>query len=141
MAPLRNCRQERFAQLMAEGRTAAEAYGKAGYKPDAKNAHRLRTNEDILTRVAEIQKRGAEQAEITLADVTASLIRIARAAESEGGAAGLSVARAAWMDVAKINGLVVEKSESVNIVHTISDDPMSEGEWESAYGASNAGAA
>ena len=58
-------------------------------------------------------RREAPCAEITLADVTANLKRIAQAAEEEGGAPGLSVARAAWMDVAKLNRLVVDNSENV----------------------------
>lgn len=114
---------------------ATEAYAEAGFREDRKNAHRLANDPGVRARITELQERGAMRAEITLADVTANLKRIAEAAEQEGGAPGLSVARAAWMDVAKLNGLVVDKSENVNVVHTISDKPMSEDEWIAEYGA------
>ena len=133
MAPLRNGRRERFAQLVAEGNAVADAYAEAGFRADRQNAHRLANTPDVRARITELQERGAMRAEITLADVTANLKRIAEAAEEEGGAPGLSVARAAWMDVAKLNGLVVDKSENVNIHHDISDNPMSEDEWTAEY--------
>ncbi len=135
MGALRNGRRERFAQLVAQGRAAADAYAEAGFRADRKNAHRLASDPEVRARITDLQERGAMRSEVTLADVTANLKRIATAAEDEGGAAGLSVARAAWMDVAKLNGLVVDKSESVNITHTISDEPMSDEEWAAAYGA------
>lgn len=134
MAPLRNGRRERFAQLIAKGKSVADAYGEAGFKAERKNAHRLANDPDVRARITELQERGAMRAGLTLADVTTNLQRIASAAEKEGGAPGLSVARAAWMDVAKLNGLVVDKSENVNVVHTISDKPMSEDEWTAEYG-------
>lgn len=137
--PLRNGRRERFAQLVAEGRTAAEAYTEAGFRENRQNAHRLASDPDVRARITALQRGGAMRAEITLADVTEHLKRIAAAAEEEGGAPGFSVARAAWMDVAKLNGLVVDKSESVSVTHTISDKPMSEEEWAAEYGPEGAG--
>ncbi|MDI4655521.1 terminase small subunit [Xanthobacter autotrophicus] len=138
MASLHNGRRERFAQELTKGKSAAEAYVEAGYSGSSKSmqeaASRLSRNVKVQPRVAEIQQRGAERAEITLADVTEHLKRIAAAAEEEGGAPGLSVARAAWMDVAKLNGLVVDKSESVSVTHTITDKPMSDEEWAAEYG-------
>ncbi|KAA0068458.1 hypothetical protein [Rhodanobacter sp. T12-5] len=47
----------------------------------------------------------------TAASITADLISIADKSEKLGCADGLSVARQTLMDVAKLNGLVVEKSE------------------------------
>lgn len=139
MAPLHNGRRERFAQLVAEGRSAAEAYTEAGFRESRQNAHRLANDPAVRARITQLQRGAAMRAEITLADVTENLKRIAAAAEAEGGAPGLSVARAAWMDVAKLNGLVVDKSENVSIVHTISAEPMSEEEWAASYGAEGAG--
>jgi phage terminase small subunit len=34
MPVLKNLRRERFAQLLASGKTAADAYEEAGYKPN-----------------------------------------------------------------------------------------------------------
>ena len=55
-----NPRHERFAQLLAEGHTADEAYNRAGYTPNRGNAIRLKANERIARRVAEIQAAAAE---------------------------------------------------------------------------------
>jgi phage terminase small subunit len=74
--PLKNARWERFAQGLAKGLTGDEAYEKAGYKRSRKNASRLRTNEDIKTRVAVILSKASEIAEITIADVIKELALI-----------------------------------------------------------------
>ena len=115
MGLLDNPRHEKFAQELAKGKSATEAYKQAGYSgsPDAlrKNASRLMTNDDIQARVAELQERAAVRTEITIASVTNNLVRLAQKAEATDAVAGFNVARAAWMDAAKLNGLVVEKRE------------------------------
>jgi hypothetical protein len=47
MGILTNPRHELFAQELAKGRSATEAYMLAGYKPCRQNAARLMTNDDI----------------------------------------------------------------------------------------------
>lgn len=66
MAPLPNPRHEKFAQALAIGNSAIEAYSAAGYRPHRQNAARLMTNDAILGRLAEIQQRAARRTEITL---------------------------------------------------------------------------
>jgi hypothetical protein len=107
---LDNAKHERFAQGLAKGKTQEEAYREAGYQGDRTAACRLSTNVNVTARVAEIQERAATRAEISVASVTANLARIADKAEKLSEASGLSVARAAWMDAAKLNGLVIDKS-------------------------------
>ena len=77
---LRNARHERFAQALAAGKTADEAYQDAGYKPDRGNASRLTANDSIRRRVEEITTRVAEKAEWTAADRLKMLDQIAKAA-------------------------------------------------------------
>lgn len=76
MPVLPNARHERFAQELAKGKSADEAYRAAGYKPHDGNAARLRGNERILSRVAEIQQRGAERAEVTVERIVRELAKI-----------------------------------------------------------------
>jgi phage terminase small subunit len=57
-----NLRHERFAQALAQGKTATEAYALAGYKANDGNASRLKGNERISARVQEIVGRAAERA-------------------------------------------------------------------------------
>lgn len=109
MPALTNPKHERFAQELAKGKSQAEAYKAAGYAPSEPNASRLTSNEKVRVRVAEIQERGAIRAEVTIASLTADLIRLREKGELIGEAAGLSVARASVMDIAKLNGLVVDK--------------------------------
>lgn len=111
MPALENPKHERFAQGLAKGKTQTEAYAEAGYKPDDGNATRLTGNDRVVSRVAELQERAAIRTEITVADITARLLAIAVKAEASEDAPLLSVARASLMDAAKLNGLVIEKSE------------------------------
>lgn len=76
MGVLKNTRHETFAQAVAKGKTADEAYQDAGYKPNRHNASRLKTNEHIAARVAEITTRGADRAEVDVARILTELSRI-----------------------------------------------------------------
>ena len=135
MTALQNSRHERFAQGLAMGLTQVQAYAEAGYCGLPSAACRLFKNPMVQVRVAEIMERAAARAEITVELVTENLVRIAGKAEETDGAPGLNVARAAWMDTARLNGLLVERSEppGSNVTWVISDRPMTEEEWEEKY--------
>lgn len=109
MPVLGNPKHERFARELAKGKTQIEAYTEAGYRPDDGAAARLSGNVRIKARVAEIQERAAIRAEVTVARLTKNLLRIAKKAEKLSESSGFSVARAAQMDIAKLNGLVVDR--------------------------------
>lgn len=111
MPPLENARHERFAQELAKGKTADEAYQLAGYKENRHNASRLRTNETIARRIEELQERVATRTVVTVASITEDLLRIAMKAEAMDTPAALNVARNAKMDAAKLNGLVIDRKE------------------------------
>lgn len=111
MPKLANAKHELFAQALAKGETATAAYEHAGYSPDRGAASRLSANVSIERRVAEILERAAVRAEITVADISGRLLKIAEKGERSGLAPMLAVGRAALMDVAKLNGLIVEKRE------------------------------
>lgn len=110
MPALANAKHERFAQLLAKGKTATEAYTEAGYAGDRTAASRLSTNVNIQTRLAELLERAAARTEITVASITERLLKIATKGEASADAPLLAVARASLMDAAKLNGLVVDKS-------------------------------
>jgi hypothetical protein len=136
MPALDNPKWERFAQELAKGKTQAEAYANAGYKPSEPNASRLTSNDKVQARISELMERAAIRAEISIAAVTESLLRIAEKAEKLGEASGLNVAKSAWMDAAKVNGLIVERSESqnVNTNYVVSGDPVDNVEdWEAEH--------
>ncbi len=76
MPVLSNARHERFAQELAKGIAACTAYVTAGFKANDGNAIRLKGNERITARVAEILAAGAERAEITREMVVRELGRI-----------------------------------------------------------------
>lgn len=79
MPPLENGRHELFALGLAEGKTADEAYEAAGYRANRGNAARLKANESVAARVAEIQRRAAEQTEASIAGVLAEFWSVAKA--------------------------------------------------------------
>ena len=62
MPKLKNQRWERFAQELFKGHSAGEAYTLVGYKPNRGNATRLKANEAIKDRVAELQNSFEEKA-------------------------------------------------------------------------------
>jgi phage terminase small subunit len=70
MPSLKNVRHERFAQEVAQGKSAVEAYRLAGYRAGDKSAEtagpRLFRNVQIQQRVVELQQKVARRAEITL---------------------------------------------------------------------------
>jgi phage terminase small subunit len=85
MPILQNPRHELFAQALAAGQNASQAYEHAGYKPNRGNATALKQNECISMRVSELldeQQRvimqstakAIEQAAITKTDVIRMLL-------------------------------------------------------------------
>ena len=54
MPPLENAKHERFAQALAAGNSAVEAYESAGYSRNRGHASTLRRNPKLLKRVDEI---------------------------------------------------------------------------------------
>jgi hypothetical protein len=137
MPALANPRHERFAQERAKGETADAAYVTAGFKANRSNAARLNAIELIAARVAEITERAAVRTELTVASATEILLRLATKGEKLGDAAGISAARASVMDACKLNGLVVDKTESLvdQVQRVISDQPLTEEEWAEEHGA------
>lgn len=120
MPALSNARHERFAQEIAKGNNQTEAYERAGYTRDETAASRLSRNVKVQARVAELLEFSALRAEVSIATLTQDLLRLRDKGEALGDAAGLSVARNSVMDIAKINGLVVDKTQgSIDHAHVI----------------------
>ena len=117
MPVLRNVKHEMFCQEVAKGISASKAYELAGYEPNDSHASRLRSQTSIADRVAElleqVGRRTVELTSVTAASATRRLLTIADKAEALATASGYSVARQAIMDMAKLNGLIVERSQSV----------------------------
>lgn len=78
--PLKNARHERFAQELAKGQTADEAYVLAGFKPARSNASRLMAKDSIKARVSEIL---AEAASIVAIDASWVLRRLAEESNAD----------------------------------------------------------
>jgi phage terminase small subunit len=73
---LENKKHEKFAQEIAKGQSAGNAYAKAGYKPNPKNADRLKNIEVVAARIEELATKGAEKAGVTVERIMAELARI-----------------------------------------------------------------
>ena len=108
MAILTNSRHEKFAQDLAAGVSAAEAYGRAGYQPNYGNCIRLKGNERVAARIAELKGIGAARAEVTIA----SLVNELDQARTEALRLGqVSAAVAATMGKAKVTGQIIDRAE------------------------------
>ncbi len=89
MPVLPNSKHERFAYGLSKGWTAGDAYEKAGYKRNDGNASRLKGNEKIKARVAEIQGLSIEMFVIDrkwILDELVDTYKCAKAAEQNSAA-------------------------------------------------------
>jgi hypothetical protein len=111
MPILKNSRHELFAQEIAKGKSASEAYQNVGYRPSRKNASRLKANEDINARVAELQAASAASAVITIESICAELDQANAVAREKGQAAAMVSASALR---AKLAGLLRDRVEVGN---------------------------
>lgn len=75
MPVLKDTRHERFAQALAKGMTADEAYVSAGYKRNRGNAARLKASESIRARVAELTNKASEKASLSKAWIIERLMQ------------------------------------------------------------------
>jgi phage terminase small subunit len=73
---LSNPKHELFAQELAKGDTATDAYVKAGYKPDDGNAARLAAKPEVQARVQELTGAAAEKVGVTIERITEELAKI-----------------------------------------------------------------
>lgn len=76
MPALENQRHEAFAQALAKGSSATDAYVTAGYKPSRTAASRLSSKVNIQLRVKELLTRAADRAEIDIARTLKELVRV-----------------------------------------------------------------
>jgi hypothetical protein len=108
MGPLQNPRHERFVQALFEGKPASKAYEEAGYSPHDGNCIRLRGNERIKARLAELQEAVAKKTEVTVESLLDELERARARADSLDQ---LGAAVKAISEKAKISGLLTTKIE------------------------------
>jgi phage terminase small subunit len=116
---LKNPRHERFAQLLASGKTAKDAYEIAGYKPSESNGAWLARKEEISNRVAEINNETLERERATAAVAAEravvtrqGLIEMAQAIRTAAmEARQFSAATAALKEIGVLSGIRIERSE------------------------------
>jgi phage terminase small subunit len=118
MGILANPRHERFAQALFEGGTADAAYLKAGFKANRGNASRLKANENILARLAELQAAAAKASEVTVQSLLGELETArARADSAEQFSASVRAIEAK----ARVSGLLTQKIEITNVTEEFDD--------------------
>lgn len=121
MAVLNNPKRERFAQELAKGERAVNAYVVAGYTRDRGHATRLAANGSIQARVSELLSKAAETTLITIERLTREYkltLADARAAGQHG------VAVRALDSIAKLHGLMAERNVSLNVYANLSDGQL-----------------
>ena len=119
MPALKNQRHELFAQTLASGKTAKDAYALAGYKPSESNSAWLARKEEISNRVAEINSGRLEKQQKIEAAATeravitrASLIEMARDVYVQAKQSGqMSAATMALKELGELSGIRIERSE------------------------------
>ena len=123
--PLRLPTHEIFAQAMAAGAVQSEAYMMAiGAETGAKlstartNGCKLANREDVKQRIAWLKHREALAFDINETTLTKHMLEIMDGAKKAGDWAA---ARAALADVAKLHGLMIERSEVNGTVRHIGE--------------------
>ena len=114
MPSLKNARHERFAQQIAQGKSAVEAYRLAGYRAANKSGEaassRLLRNVKVQQRVVELQQKVARKAEITLE----SLLQEAETQRKAAlGAKQYAAANGALKLKAELSGHIIQRREDV----------------------------
>ena len=108
-------KQEAFAREYALDKNATQAAIRAGYS--AKTAHsagpRLLENVEVRALIEKTLAASAAKVELSVASVSAKLIALSEKAEGLDGPSALNVSRQCLMDAAKLNGLVVDTTETV----------------------------
>ena len=120
MAVLKNARHELFAQAVASGETADNAYKQAGYKANSGNARTLKGKQAVSDRIATIQAKVAALSEFTSADA------VRQADEDRAFAREMSQPSAAVSASTlkfKLLGLLVDKVQAEVIGSDVSDKP------------------
>jgi hypothetical protein len=126
MPVLDNPRHERFAQYLAEAKTAAEAYVLVGFKPNRGNPSKLAHRPSVAARVKELTSHYAELAAKT-AITTESLVQdsekvFRRAMETNQ----LSAANTAIKGKGILSGKWIERTEvgTPGEYETMTDDEL-----------------
>lgn len=130
MPALPNHKHELFAQGLASGLSAAAAYQAAGYKANRGNATRMKADESIMKRVAELQKMAQTRALLTLGEHMGELQTLRELAKQNGQ---ISAATTAEVKRGELMGYYVERRESTNTNYNISDKPLTQDEWAEKY--------
>lgn len=115
MPTLPNSRHEVFAQELAKGSYATDAYETAGFKRHEGNASTLAHRPDIEARVEEIRSKIAEKViqrtGIDRAKILEELATLATVSHGDDWVRA-SDKRAALVDYARIEGWVIERTET-----------------------------
>lgn len=112
MPVLRNAKHEHFACLLAEGKTASEAYVEVGYAPSRGNASHLANKPHIIDRVQQIISRNAAAAarigEITTEKLIGYCEEIRQMAYEKGQ---FNAAVSAVKEIGVLSGKRIERTE------------------------------
>lgn len=71
---------------------------------------------------------------VTLDSVTADLLRVAERSEAQDSASGLSVARAAYAEIARLNAVAAPSTtDGQPAFRVIAGEPLSEAQWTARF--------
>ena len=109
MPALSNHKRELFCQNMVKGLSGAESLRLAGYADNRRNVTRMKTNEDVAQRLAELLDETIPDIKWdrqTLNNVYSGLLIEAKKSKN------IAVAAKIADSIAKMNGLVIHRSET-----------------------------
>lgn len=124
MSALSNPKREHYAQLVADGVKPAVAFEEAGFTPNPGNARRMKQDEAVAARIAELQDRKFDRQQkrhdVTLDGLTERYDEALRKATADKAHAAVM---AGINGLAKLHGLIVDKQRVEN-VDTMDEDQI-----------------
>ncbi len=123
MPILNNPRHERFAQGLAAGKSASEAYADAGFKPNDGNASTLKGNQKVLKRVQELQERVASGVVLERQWIIEQLIDNVSLAKKGDKIDGATANRALEL-LGKELGMFVDRRQDVTASADMTDEQL-----------------
>ena len=133
--PLDNQKYEAYSQGLAMGLSQIQAYTKAGFKPNRANASKIAARPEVKARLATLLARIGTRESVTREALTEDLIECKKRCISAKDRAN---ERLCIMDIAKLNGLIVEKKQvqgERKVQWVMADGALSRRQWESQFGA------
>jgi coenzyme F420-reducing hydrogenase delta subunit len=134
MPVLKNSKHEKLAQGLVAGLSGKDAMLAAGFKCGEQNLDKYKKDPLIAARILELKERAAKEIMIDRQWVLERLVENAQEAKE---LQEFSASNQALSLIGKELGMFVERTENINVEHTISGELPTAEQWIEEHGAAH----